>query len=131
MKCLIVEDDVPLRVFLETCLGDMGHAVTAKGDQASAMRAARTAKYDLLLCDYHLPDGEALPVIEYFAATQPNSRIILLTGSGIYPHGEMSMLAPSIDWTLRKPVEMGDLCAIVDYAARDQQRGMSRVRYLG
>lgn len=131
MKCLIVEDDVPLRTFLETCLRDMGHLVTARGDQDSAMRAARTTKYDLLLCDYHLPDGEALPVIEYFAATHPNSRVILLTGSGIFPRGEVSLLAPAIDWTLRKPVEMADLCAIVDYAARDQQREMPRVRRLG
>jgi len=131
MKCLIVEDDVPLRTFLKTCLEDLGHAVTARGDRASSMHAARTAKYDLLLCDYHLPDGEALPVIEYFAATHPNSRIILLTGSGIFPRGEVSILAPAIDWTLRKPVEMRDLVAIVDYAARDQQRPMERVQRLG
>jgi DNA-binding NtrC family response regulator len=131
MKCLIVEDDVPLRTFLQSCLEDMGHKVTSRGDKASALLAARTAKYDLLICDYHLPDGEALPVIEYFAATQPNSRVILLTGSGVFPRGEMAVIAPAIDWTLRKPVEVGDLCAIVDYAARDQQRVRPRVQRLG
>lgn len=131
MNCLIVEHDDPLRIFLETCLVDMGHEVTARSDQASAMRAARTSKYDLLLCDYHLPDGEALPVIEYFGATQPNSRVILLTGSGIFPHGEVSLLAPSVDWTLRKPVEMTDLCAVVAYAARDQQRQAPRALRFG
>jgi len=131
MKCLIVEDDVPLRTFLQTCLEDLGHDVTARGDRATSMRAARTAKYDLLLCDYHLPDGEALPVMEYFAATQPNSRVILLTGTGVFPNGEVSILAPAVDWTLRKPVEMSDLCAIVEYAARDKERRDPRVRRLG
>lgn len=131
MKSLIVEDDVPLRTFLQDCLEDMGHKVTARGDKTSALRAARTDKYDLLLCDYHLPDGEALPLIEYFGATHPNSRVILLTGSGVFPRGEVSVLAPAVDWTLRKPVELGDLLAIIDYAARDQARVSPRVRRLG
>ena len=131
MKCLIVEDDDALRAFLTTCVENMGHAVTERGDRQSALTAARTGKYDLLICDYHLPDGEALPVIEYFSATQPNSRVILLTGTGIFPRGEVSILAPGIDWTLRKPLEMQDLCAIVEYAARDQERVEPRVRRLG
>jgi len=119
MKCLIVEDDVPMQVFLRTCLEDMGHVVTACGQRSSGYRAAQTNKFDLLLCDYHLPDGHALPMIEFFCATQPNSRIILLTGSAVFPRGETSLLAPSIDWMLRKPIEMSDLCAMVDYAAHD------------
>ncbi len=131
MKCLIVEDDAPLRAFLEACLDTLGHEIVARSDRRSALHAARTAKFDLLLCDYHLPDGEALPVIEYFAATQPNSRVILLTGAGVFPHGESTLLIPAIDWILRKPVEMGDLAAIIDYAQRDLARPVARVQRLG
>lgn len=127
MRCLIVEDDAPLRAFLKACLDDLGHETKAVRDCANALRAARRAKFDLLLCDYHLTDGEALPIIEVFGATHPNSRVILLTGSGVFPNGEMGRLAPAIDWVLRKPVDMQDLCAVVDYAARDMNRSTARV----
>lgn len=122
MKCLIVEDDYSLRSFLADCLEDMGHDAVSKGTVTEALYALKTQKFDLLLVDYSLPDGTSVPVMDYFGATCPNSRAILLTGSGVYPNGEAAIFAPSVDWTLRKPIEMQDLKAIVDYAELDVSR---------
>ena len=119
MKCLIVEDDDALRLFLVTCVQAMGHDTVDHSTVAGAMRAMMTEKFDLLLVDYRLPDGTSVPVLDYFGATSPNSRTILLTGTGVFPNGEAAIFAPSVDWMLRKPVELQDLQAIIAYAERD------------
>lgn len=132
MKCMIVEDDKGLSVFLCACLEDLGHTTERFATRKDAMHALKTRKYSLLLVDFHLTDGDSLPVIEYFSATNPNSRIILLTGSGVFPNGETSFLAPGVDWVLRKPVQMGDLHAVVDYAERDTTKtNPERIVYSG
>lgn len=128
MHCLIVEDDPTLRSFLEACLQDMGHSTVSEGTVEDALRRLRTQKFDLLLVDFSLPDGTSVPIMDYFGATQPNARAILLTGSGVYPNGEASIFVPSVDWTLRKPVELQDLQAIVDYAELDTSRRPAAAR---
>jgi len=122
MNCLIVEDDPTLQSFLVSCLQDMGHRTVAERTVEDALWRLKTQKFDLLLVDFSLPDGTSVPIMDYFGATCPNSRAILLTGSGVYPNGEASIFAPSVDWTLRKPIELQDLQAIVDYAELDTSR---------
>lgn len=122
MRCLIVEDDPQLRQFLVDCIEDMGHVTAACGTAGDAMRVLKTRKFELLLADYNLPDGTSLPVMDYFGVTCPHSHAILLTGSGVYPNGETALFAPSVDWTLRKPVELQDLRAIIEYAEMNTKR---------
>lgn len=122
MKCLVVEDDEALGLTLRNSLEGQGHTVHSVTSVAEGFKALRRARFDLLLLDYRLPDGDSLPLSDYAAATCPNLRIILLTGSGIFPRGEVKQIAPGIDWVLRKPVPLGDLAAIVDYAAQDAKR---------
>ena len=122
MRALIVEDDGPLQAFLMACLGDMGHETVAVGTVAQALSVLQQTKFDLLIVDYSLPDGPSVPVMDFFGAMCPNSRSILLTGSGIYPNGEVAFFAPGVDWVLRKPVELQDLQALIEYAESDARR---------
>lgn len=117
MKILIVEDDRVLCDVFATSLRDAGHEVHEAFDINSAIDRLRLRGYGLVILDYYLPDGVSLPVAEYSCVACPDARIILLTGSGVFPNGEASILAPCVDWMLRKPVPLEDLHALVDYAA--------------
>ncbi len=103
-------------------LDEMGHLVVPSSSIASAMHLLATQKFDLVLLDYHLPDGTSLRLSDQVACFCPNSRTILLTGSDVFPHGEHARFAPGVDWVLRKPVAMDDLRALVDYAHADAAR---------
>ena len=119
MNCLIVEDDPTLTYALCEAVRHMGHSVQAAGTVADAQRSLATNKFDLIIFDFVLPDGTTLDVSSYAAMTQPNCRIILLTGRQIFLAGEHKKIAPGIDWILRKPVSLKDLSALIEYAARD------------
>lgn len=121
MDCLLVEDDDILSQVFEAGLEGMGHKVDCASTVRDGMRRLRTHKYDLLLLDFHLPDGNSLVLSEYAAATCPNLRTILMTGSGIFPRGEHGLMAPGVDWVMRKPVPIEDLQAMVDYAGFEVQ----------
>lgn len=62
---VFVVDDHPatargLRSYLEVC----GYSVEVAADIASALKAARTSKFDVLLCDLNLPDGTGWDLME-------------------------------------------------------------------
>ena len=122
MLCLIVEDDPTLRHVLSEALRRQGHEVREAKTLAEGRAALLEQKFGLLVLDYQLPDGTSLALSEYAAATCPNLRIVLLTGSGVFPHGEMSRRAPWIDWLMRKPLPLSDFEALADHAERDARR---------
>ena len=119
MRCLVVEDDPILRDMICDMLEEMGHDADQAGTRKDAEKALATRKYDLVHLDYHLPDGTALELSDYAACLCPNTRIILVTGSDIFPHGEHTKFAPGVDWVMRKPVSILDLEALVAYAEQD------------
>lgn len=118
MRCLVVEDDDALAMALTDCVESLGHMPFRARTVVEAFELLRTEKMQLLLLDYCLPDGNSLPLSDYAAATCPNVRTILLTGSSVFPRGESGQMAPGIDWVLRKPVPLQDVAALVDYASR-------------
>ncbi len=104
---------------LSDCLEDLGLNTRTASCVADGLATLRRAKFDLVLLDYNLPDGNSIALSDQAAMSCPNCRIILLTGAEVFPYGEHATLAPGIDWVLRKPVAIGDLTAMVDYAIRD------------
>jgi DNA-binding NtrC family response regulator len=119
MKCLIVEDDPFMSFALEECISELGHESRTCRTLEEATQALHTEKYGVILLDHRLPDGLSSDMSTFAASTQPNCRIILLTGANIYPLGEHANEDPAIDWVLRKPVSFDDISALIDYAAMD------------
>lgn len=120
MHVLIVEDDKSLRLVWEHALEDMGHTVKAVGTTQMAMRALLTGRFDLIVLDVLVGDNNTMSLTQYIAYAQPDAAIIMITGSGFFPHGEHSDFAPNVGWLLRKPLPLADFTAIVDHAQRRQ-----------
>ena len=122
MNCLLVDADPSMTLILTRLIQRLGYTVSVATSVQSGFRAIHTNKFDLLVFDYLLPDGTSVELSTLASVTQPNCRIILLTGSPAFPEGEHAVIAPGIDWVLRRPAALGDFAALVDYAARDAAR---------
>ena len=120
MKCLIVEDDPFLSFVLAENFSLLNYSFRSARSVVEATELLRKDKFDLIVLDHYLPDGMSGDISFLAASTQPNCRIILLTGAYAYPRGEHTLMAPGVDWVLRKPVKMDELNALLDYADRDR-----------
>ncbi len=118
MKSLVVEDNVVIRLDYVTLLEELGHQCFEAGSVAEATYLCKTHSFDLVLLDYQVQDGVSLPVVDCINISGAPTVIILITGTGAFPNGESSALAPRIDYVMRKPVVRDDLKALVDFAVR-------------
>lgn len=130
MNILIVEDDLQFQYTVAEALSELGNVTCAK-TLSEGLRKLRTQSFQLIILDYHLPDGNSVSLSDYAAAFCPGARIILLTGSAAFARGEVSRFAPGIDWVLRKPIAMADLLALAEYATRSIQEEVAPKRLAG
>ena len=83
LQCLIVEDQVMflqlLRSMLEALPGLEIGAVATTQAEALAL-CSGDAPPDLLILDLALPDGDGLVVAEVLAETNPNAKVVVLSG---------------------------------------------------
>ena len=120
MRCLIVEDDPDLSEILMLYMQNAGYEVIVAFTVAEGMSQLLRHRFDLVLLDYLLSDGTSLPLSDQAAYSSPNCRVILITGANVYLHGEHVLLAPCIDWIIRKPVDFSQLSALANYAVTEQ-----------
>ena len=79
-KVLIVDDDKDICLLLEKFLKkkNFDTAVAHKGMDAIEM--VRKAKFDLVLCDFKLPDADGLEVLQKIKILSPGTIVIIITG---------------------------------------------------
>ena len=119
MDVLIVEDDPLLLSLWSTVFGEAGHNTVLASTAAEARRSLMMSKFDLMLVDLHLGSDSGLSVTTAAAYSNPDCRMIIVTGSSMFPHGELFQLAPTVSAVLRKPVMIDDLLAISEYDGAD------------
>ena len=79
---LVVEDDDAVREGMAELLRDRGHRADVAADLAAARKLLRDAKFDAVVCDVCLPDGDGFGFLEYAREKHPDLAVVLLTGYG-------------------------------------------------
>ena len=100
MKCLLVDDEPGIREGLAALLRRKGHEVRTAADCAAAAHALAVDTFDVVVTDWHLPDGLAADFLG--AARCP---VIAVSG-----HPEEIPVAAPITAVLTKPVTPTRLC---------------------
>jgi CheY-like chemotaxis protein len=107
---LVVEDNDDGRDFMRALLESDGHTV----DAVSTMREALTRlgtlglRYDVMVTDIGLPDGNGWDLVESARTAHPALRIGVVTGWEV-----RTTAGSSANFTLRKPVGAHELLSLV------------------
>ena len=113
LKVFVLEDDMSLRFALTQVLEDSGHCVYAAGDIISACEILTKTKPDLLLLDLMIGAIDTVQVADLAGYRFPDAEVIYLTGSNLYPNGELFGLSRNASWILRKPIDFNVLKATI------------------
>jgi hypothetical protein len=107
---LLAEDHEDTRRILARLLEKYGHRVETVEDVASATRALETVRFDVLISDIGLPDGNGYDLLQRATAVQPHLTSIALSGYGMENDLQRSAAA-GFSVHLTKPVDIDVLQA--------------------
>jgi CheY-like chemotaxis protein len=115
MRILIVENHDDTRFLLALLLEQLGHAVVAAASVQEALALARASRFDVLISDIGLPDGNGWELMDRLDGDRPQYAIAM-SGFGMVSDREKS-LAAGYRHHLLKPVEPNQLENLLDEAA--------------
>lgn len=100
---LLVDDDRHLRESMAGWLREQNYTVHAAGNCQDALASLSERRFDLVLSDVRLPDGDGFDVLAYCREHDPRVSVILMTGYGTVETGIDALRAGAFD-LLTKPL---------------------------
>lgn len=117
MRVLVIEDEPKIAGFLTRGLSDEGHQVDVVTDLAGARLAVRADRYDLILVDRMLPDGDGLTVVRELRRARDRTPAICLTARDRVEERVEGLYGGADDY-LVKPFEFDELLARIAAVTR-------------
>ena len=77
-KILVVDDDKSIRLVLSTALTRSGFLVKTSATTAGYLGLLNTDKFDVMITDVGLPDGDTLDSLPKIQSLNPNMKIIVI-----------------------------------------------------
>lgn len=129
MRLLIVEDDPLIADSLIRCLGQSGNTVEALASLSEARAALAHSRFDLLLLDLGLPDGNGLTLLAELRKRGNSTPVLILTARGEVEERVQGLDLGADDY-LAKPFSLTELQARVRaLLRRSQQRTDNQLRF--
>jgi two-component system response regulator HydG len=116
---LVIEDDEVVGTVVTTYLRLRGHAVEHCTQAAVAQQQLARQRYDLVITDILMPDGDGLEVIQWTRTWYPGVRIIAISGTDSWGHSHLRV-AELLGATrvMMKPFAPSRLARLVDEVMR-------------
>ncbi|WP_448698027.1 response regulator transcription factor [Mucilaginibacter sp. AW1-3] len=117
MKILIIEDEKGLRESIETYFSDEGNVCEVAPDYQSAITKVSLYKYDCILLDITLPDGNGFNVLKYLKENNNQDGILIISAKNSLDD-KVNGLDMGADDYLVKPFHLSELKARVTAIVR-------------
>lgn len=114
MKILVLEDDIVFAEMIEEYLTLLGYSVELVYDKDSADESLYSNKYDLILLDINLPDGDGLELLNEFRNTGDITPVIIITSFTNIERIEEAYLFGCNDY-LKKPFDLKELALRISH----------------
>ena len=114
---LVIDDDPVLCAVVEGVLKGEGYSVTSAGDAQSVISRFIELNPDLVIVDILMPGKEGMATILELRETNPEARILAITGGGNFAARDVLRIAELLgaDNSLKKPFEPATLLATVKH----------------
>ncbi len=118
-QLLVIEDEVVLGKNIARFFERQGHSVSLAHDGESGLQLAEQLAPDAVIVDFQLPALTGLEVIRALRHTDPQVRIVMITGHGTINLAVEAMKAGSMD-LLTKPLSLAALNEVIQRALKER-----------
>jgi DNA-binding NtrC family response regulator len=87
LSILVADDEDSIRSLIQHFLSSAGHTVVMAANAQEACETMLKHRFDLVITDVLMPDGDGLDLITELKKTQPDARILAISGGGRYLEG--------------------------------------------
>ncbi|MEO7392496.1 MAG: sigma-54 dependent transcriptional regulator [Ramlibacter sp.] len=129
-QVLVVDDEPDLRTLYELTLLREGYRVDAAGTLAEAWAQLEGKKFDAVITDMRLPDGQGLELLHRMLAEQRTERCIVMTAYGSAENAVEALKAGAFDY-LTKPVDLKQFRTVVASAIQESTAAAARPKSAG
>ncbi|WP_431511520.1 sigma-54-dependent transcriptional regulator [Variovorax sp. DAIF25] len=119
-QILVIDDEPDLRTLYELTLLREGYRVEAAGSVSEAWQHLEATRFDAVITDMRLPDGQGMEIIQRIQKNQRSERCVVMTAYGSAENAVEALKAGAFDY-LTKPVDLKQFRAVVASAVQAQQ----------
>ena len=115
MSVLVIDDDPVFCRVVQGILEKDGYSVTSAGDAQTGISCFGELNPDLVIVDILMPGKEGISTILELRESNPEARILAMTGGGNFAAGDVLRIAELLgaDNSLKKPFQPADLIETV------------------
>ena len=120
LRLLLVEDNAVNQLVADWALRRLGYTLDVVTTAQAALEASEARPYDMILMDVNLPDMDGYKAASAIRARERGTRrtpIVALTGRNLSDDRERYEAA-GMDEFLAKPIDLGQLCTMVERMTR-------------
>jgi len=88
LTILVADDEEPIRALLRHYFTADGHTVFCVANATEAAKFVGKVRFDLVVTDMLMPDGDGAELIHAVRTAQPDARILAISGGGRYVRGD-------------------------------------------
>jgi CheY-like chemotaxis protein len=88
LSVLVADDEEDIRSLVLHWLVAAGHTVTSVANGNEARKVILQHRFDVVVTDVLMPDGDGIQLINDLKDTQPHARIVAMSGGGRYVEGD-------------------------------------------
>lgn len=114
-KILVIDDEAPILRLLDDLFSDEGHRVSLASTAQDGLAASKKARFDLIITDVRLPDGDGLDLLPQLLSSPGNPEVVIMTGYGDPDGAELAITKGAWDY-LEKPPSMSQVILVVNRA---------------
>jgi two-component system response regulator HydG len=119
-KILIIDDDTFICDILKKQLKGSKYEVETAFSGKSGMDAVRNGKFDLVLCDYRLPDTDGLELLQKIKAVSPSTVVIIITAYADVRQAVKLMKMGADDY-VTKPMQHEEILSLIKSKLKKDQ----------
>jgi two-component system, NtrC family, response regulator HydG len=119
IKVLVIDDDAAHADAVADSLARVGYDCTVATSGADGMAMLDRDAFEVIVTDLRMKDSTGLDVLAQAKETLPDAEVIVVTGHGTVQSAVEAMQQGAFNYLL-KPLDLKQLRAVVDNAARNQ-----------
>ncbi len=116
-RVLIIDDDKDICLLLSKFLGKKGFQTDYSHNGKDGLEQIRKSKYDLILCDYKLPDMDGLNLLKKIKILSPTSAVIIITGYSDVRTAVQTLKHGAVDY-VTKPLYPDEILVTIQSALK-------------